>query len=98
MVEQDASMEEELKLSGDLDDELLEMQFLFDDMRAMCLGLISDPQDAEEKTLVKAFRLDRTAKEKAAILKHKAEMAAEKALNKAARMASIDEDNEMKEN
>ena len=38
VVEQDASMEEELKLSGDLDDELLEMQFLFDDMRAMCLG------------------------------------------------------------
>ena len=89
-------MEEELKLSGDLDDELLQMQFLFYDMRAMCLGLMSEPGDAEEKALVKAFRADRKAKEKAAILKHKADMATEKAKNREA-MKSIAEDREMKD-
>ncbi len=97
VVEQDASLEEELKLSGDLDDELLGMTFLFDSMRTMCLGLISEPNDKEEKAMIKKFKEDRKAHEKSVVACHKAELAAERAANKTARMAGITEEKEAME-
>lgn len=97
VCEQDDDLEEELKLSGDLDDDLLNMNFLFDDLRSMCLGLISEPNNKEEREMIKKFKEQRKAHEKSATAAHKARVAAERAANKTARMASVAEGKEMQD-
>ena len=53
--EQDCTQLEELDMSGHFYDEILEMGFLLEDFRNMSLDLISEPQNAEERTVLKAF-------------------------------------------
>ena len=97
VCEQDDDLASELQLSGDLDQELLDMGFLFDDMRSMCLGLISEPNTKEEKAMVKAFKEQRKAHEKSATAAHKMRIAAERVANKEARMESVAESKEMEQ-
>ena len=93
--EQDCTQLEELDMSGHFYDEILEMGFLLEDFRNMSLDLISEPQNAEERTVLKAFLKARKDHEKARIAEHKAQMIAEKLLNKTARMESVAESKEM---
>lgn len=101
IAEQDADYSEELKISWAIDEDLLQMSFLFEDLRAMSLDLITVPDTAEEKLLAKKFKLDRKAYEKKAIAEHaekfKAERAASKLALKAERLA-LAEDGDMEDN
>ena len=92
--EQDCTQLEELDMSGHFYDEILEMGFLLEDFRNMSLDLISEPQNAEERAVLKAFLKARKEHEKTRIAEHKAEMAAEKLANKTAKMESVAEGKE----
>jgi hypothetical protein len=85
VVEQDGEYEEELKLSWAVDEDLLQMGFLFEDLRGMCLDLISVPSTAEEKALAKKFKIDRKEYERKAREANKEKLAAEKAAYKASK-------------
>ena len=93
--EQDCTQLEELDMSGRFYDEILEMGFLLEDFRNMSLDLISEPQNAEEHGVLKAFLKARKEHEKTRIAEHKAEMAAEKLANKTAKMESVAEGKDM---
>ena len=97
VCEQDDDLAEELKLSGDLDEDLLNMSFLFDDLRSLALSLISEPNNKEERDLIKAFKEQRKAHEKSTKAAHKMRIAAERAANKEAKMESITESKEMED-
>ena len=94
VCEQDDDLATELKLSGDLDEDLLNMGFLFDDLRSLALSLISEPNNKEERDLIKAFKEQRKAHEKSAKAAHKMRIAAERAANKEAKMESVAEGKE----
>ncbi len=83
-VEQDDDLNVELKLSGDLDDDLREMAFLFEDLRGMAVDMISVPESPEEKAMVKKWKIDRKELERTKQAEHAAQVKAEKAANKAA--------------
>lgn len=98
-VEQDLPFEEELKMSGQINDELRRMEWLFQDLRAMQDDLISTPDTPEDKLLLKKYKLDQKALEKSEQAKHAEEFRAERAAAKLAKKAalmSIGEDSEMK--
>lgn len=84
VAEQDLDYEEELKLSWGIDEDLLQMGFLFDDLRAMCLDLITVPETPEEKALAKKFKIDRKEYEKKAIAEHVERFKLEREASKAA--------------
>ena len=84
VAEQDLDYEEELKLSWGIDEDLMRMNFLFDDLRAMCLDLITVPETAEEKALAKQFKVNRREYEKRAIAEHAAKFKEERAAAKEA--------------
>ena len=84
VVEQDGEYEEELKLSWDLDDDLLQMSFLFEDLRNMAIDLISVPSTSAEKAMAKKFKIDRKEHERKETAAHKAKVAEERAAYKAA--------------
>ncbi len=84
VAEQDLDYEEELKLSWSIDEDLMQMNFLFDDLRAMCLDLITVPETAEEKALAKQFKVNRREYEKRAIAEHAAKFKEERAAAKEA--------------
>lgn len=84
VAEQDLDYEEELKLSWGIDEDLMQMNFLFDDLRAMCLDLITVPETAEEKALAKQFKVNRREYEKRAIAEHAAKFKEERAAAKEA--------------
>lgn len=88
IAEQDADYKEELDLSWKIDDDLLQMSFLFDDLRAMCLDLITVPETPEEKALAKKFKADRKEYEKKAIAEHAAKFKAEREASKQALKAA----------
>ena len=94
VCEQDDDLATELKLSGDLDEDLLNMGFLFDSLRGMCLDLISEPSNKEERDMVKKFKEERKAHEKLAKAEHKARVVAERAANRQAKMESVAEGKE----
>ena len=89
--EQDCTQVEELDMSGHFYDEILEMQFLLEDFRTVSLDLISEPQNAVERAVLKEFLQARKSHEKKRIAEHKAQMAAEKLANKTAKMESVAE-------
>lgn len=95
-AEQDVPYEDELKLSAQMDDELREMAWLFDDLRAIEQDLISLPDTPEDKLLLKKFKLDRKALEKKLQAEHTEKFKAERAASKAA-MKEQDKDVDMKE-
>ena len=95
--EQDCTQLEELDMSGRFYDEILEMGFLLEEFRNMSLDLISEPQNAEERGVLKAFLKARKEHEKTRIAEHKAEMAAEKLANKTAKMESVAEGKDMEQ-
>ena len=70
--EQDCTQLEELDMSH-FYDEILEMRFLLEDFRNMNLDLISEPQNAEERAVLKAFLKARKEHEKTRIAEHKAQ-------------------------
>src|SRR5688572_20691457 len=70
VVERNEEYEQELKLSWDLDEDLLQMSFLFEDLRMMSLDLISTPQTPEEKALAKKWKIDRKEHERKLISAH----------------------------
>ena len=84
VAEQDLDYEEELKLSWSIDEDLLQMGFLFDDLRGMCLDLITVPETAEEKALAKKWKSDRREYEKKAVAEHAAKFKEERTASKAA--------------
>ena len=97
-VEQDDDLSVELKLSGDLDDELRCMAWLFDDFRGFATDLISVPDTPAERAMVKKWKIDRKELERKLQAEHTAAAKAEKASNKAAlkmASASIAEGDEM---
>ena len=84
-------------MSGHFYDEILEMGFLLEEFRNMSLDLICEPQNAEERTVLKTFLKARKDHEKTRIAEHKAQMAAEKLANRAAKMESVAEGKEMEQ-
>lgn len=101
IAEQDQDYSSELKLSWDIDEDLLQMTFLFDDLRAMSLDLITIPDTPEEKAAAKKFKIDLKEHQRKATAEHttnfKADRAASKLAMKAAKLAMVDENHEMKE-
>lgn len=101
VVEQDDDYAVELKLSADLDDDLRQMSFLFEDLRQMGCDMISIPETPEEKAMAKKWKIDRKERERKLQAEHAAQVKAERIANKAAlqaqrSIAEGDEDAEMK--
>ena len=96
IADQDADYASELKLSWAVDEDLLQMRFLSDDLRGICLDLITVPETAAEKVLARKFKIDRKEHERKAIIQHnekvKTDRAAYKLALKAERMEVIDEE------
>lgn len=84
VVEQDDNYEVELKLSADLDDDLRQMAWLFEDLRQMGCDMISIPETPEEKAMAKKWKIDRKEKERTMQAEHAATVKAERAANKLA--------------
>lgn len=97
-VDRDPDFSEELKLTGDVDDDLREMSFLFEDLRRFATDLISVPETAEDKALLKKWKIDRKILEKRIQEEHAAKVREERAASKAAMKAikESEEDAEMK--
>ena len=83
-VEQDDDLAVELELSGKLDDDLREMGWLFEDLRSFATDLISQPETAEEKSLVKAWKVQRKQIERKLQIEHISTVKAERAVSKLA--------------
>lgn len=64
IAERDQDFREEIKLSDELDDELREMGWLFEDLREMAYDLCSQPVDAEEKRWFAEHKKERKARDK----------------------------------
>ncbi len=83
-VERDDDFEEELALTGKVDDDLREMSWLFEDLRAFAADLISIPETAEEKALLRKWKIDRKVLEKRLQEEHTAKVREERAASKLA--------------
>ena len=83
-VEQDDDLATELELSGKLDDDLREMGWLFEDLRSFATDLISQPETAEEKSMVKVWKVQRKEIERKLQIEHSAKVKAERAASKVA--------------
>lgn len=86
-VERDSDFAEELALTGNVDDDLREMGWLFEDLRAFAADLISVPETAEEKALLKKWKIDRKLLEKKLQEEHIAKVREERAASKLAMKA-----------
>lgn len=99
IVEENPDFKEEVKLSDELDDNLRDMTWLFNDLRSMAYDLISDPFEPEDKAWFKKHKVERKANEKKLQAEHKAQMKADKekekeALKKLFEMSDIDEEDD----
>lgn len=83
-VERDDDFAEELTLTGKVDDDLREMSWLFEDLRAFAADLISIPETAEEKALLRKWKIDRKVLEKRLQEEHTAKVREERAASKLA--------------
>lgn len=83
-VERDDDFAEELALTGKVDDDLREMSWLFEDLRAFAADLISIPETAEEKALLRKWKIDRKVLEKRLQEEHTAKVREERAASKLA--------------
>jgi hypothetical protein len=88
ICDQDPDYQEEIKMSGELDDDLREMCWLFDDLRQMCTDLISAPETDEEKLFLKQWKAQRKLQEKKLQKEHTEKVKAErKAAKEALKLA-----------
>lgn len=96
--EQDLTFEEELKVASAFDDDHREMEFLLDAQRGMMVELISIPETAEDKALLKKWKIDRKLREKTLQAAHQEQVKADMAAYKLAKkgLAPISE-NKMEE-
>lgn len=62
--EQCLPYDEELELARKMDDDLRQMGYLLEDLRFMEADLLSMPESAEDKTLLKLWKAERKALEK----------------------------------
>ena len=96
IADQDADYASELQLSWAVDEDLLQIRFLADDLRGICLDLITVPETPDEKLLAKKFNFDRKEHERQAIVTHnekvKTERVAYKLALKAEKLAMVDEE------
>ena len=76
--EQDVPYEDELSMCGKIADDLRQMCWLFEDLRGFQFDLLSEPSTPEEKALLKAWKIERKAIEKAEEAKHAALVKAER--------------------
>lgn len=83
-AEQDMPYGEELKMCSDIDDDLREMGWLFDDLRAMKEDLVSMPEEPEDKALLKTWKAERKELEKKLQAEHAAAFKEERAASKLA--------------
>lgn len=91
-VDRGEDYEDELKLSWDLDEDLLLMSFLFEDLRMMSLDLISVPETPEEKAMAKKWKIDRKEHERKLTAEHVAQVKTERAAYKASLKGKADVD------
>ena len=93
--EQDLDYTDGLKLSWAVDEDLLQMSFLADDLRGMCLDLITVPETPEEKAAARKFKIDRKEHDRKSIAEHNARIKADretlKLARKAEKLAMVDE-------
>ena len=94
LVEQDPDFKEEVKLSDELDDGLRDMNWLFNDLRAMAYDLISIPDEPEDKAWFKQHKIERKANEKKLQAEHNAQVKEERKKQKQA-LKEIDMMSEM---
>lgn len=85
VLDQDDDYAAELDYLGKIDDELREMTWLFDDLRGFATELISEPEDNEERALLKKWKTTRKELEKKLQIEHAAHIREEKAASKLAR-------------
>ena len=83
-VEQDDDYKTELDLAANLDSDLRQMSWLFEDLRAFCWDLISVPESPEEKAMLKKFKIDQKELERKLQIEHSAKVKAERAASKLA--------------
>ena len=83
-VERDDDFAEELALTGKVDDDLREMSWLIEDLRAFAADLISIPETAEEKALLRKWKIDRKVLEKRLQEEHTVKVREERAASKLA--------------
>ena len=89
-VENDGELQEEVKMTDALDDELREMAWLFEDLRSAGYDLISVPDTADEKAWVKAHKAERKLHEKRVQAEHAAKVKADREKEKALLKAQKD--------
>ena len=70
--DQDVPFEDELKLCAKIADDLRQMSWLFDDLRRFQFDLLSEPNTAEDKALLRSWKIERKAIEKAEEARHAA--------------------------
>ena len=94
--EQDLDYADELKLSWAVDEDLLQMSFLADDLRGMCLDLITVPETQEEKAAARKLKIDRKEHDRKSTVEHnariKADQKALKLARKTEKLAMVDEE------
>lgn len=84
LVEQDAPFRDEVKLSDDFDDDIRGMCWLFEDLRTLTYGLISIPDEPEDRIWFRAHKAQRKLDEKKLQAEHAAKNKADRAAEKAA--------------
>ena len=73
-----------MDLAANLDSDLRQMSWLFEDLRAFCWDLISIPESSEERAMLKKFKIDQKELERKLQLEHSAKVKAERAASKLA--------------
>lgn len=85
--EQCLPYDEELAIAGKLNDNARELRYLIEDLELMQFDLVSVPNTAEEKKLLKEWKIERKAIEKAAHEEHIAQIKADRLIAKAEKEA-----------